>query len=531
MNRTVKTTISIILIAAILLVPLCMLVACDKGGKNLPDNNPNLPDPEVKVGNNFLGKSTASFENINGKTISVELFKRGNREALNNPNVGEAIMLYQCIKYKESHPEADVYATLTSFHMSVVAAVCLKRDSNNFGYMKSLYDSEYTSDGFVRISYLLVYAAKIGIHVTVVGQIDANGVNDKDGKWRGDYSFVEYFNGHLQDESSISGKTVGDFMTFRKANWTSYGDKSASDMMHLKTCTVSNYIDKDGVEHGAAVWLSSTNLDGITGEGFNGNDGIQTGVIVSDHEDLRRIIYNYTRLMTEYCGQEEIGVFRSLIVRKNTEQIDLIEAGRGNEIKSDEQIVYLGTGNDNVFEMYFTPLGGSPSTWDTVHNPYAKYISKLLPAISGDDDIIFAWNNVKYLTNFEFSDMLTNVLNTAFTQNGRLTNRLYLKLPGINEHAFDGLVAGENIGVKSINQFNNVWYHSKDFQLSYCEDSERKYVTVFNSLNFHQGSMSYQTNTIFVIKETAKTGNDVFTSFGIEVTNGVITEADRIRGL
>lgn len=476
--------------------------------------------------NNFLSRSTAEFEEINGKTVTVDLFKRGADEALNNPNVGEGLLIGQCIKYKQAHADEDVEITITSFHFSVIAAVCYDRKSKYFGTMKSLYDRDY-DDSYVRIAYLLVYAAKSGINVTAIGQIDASPVQYRKGKNRDDIHFDEYFKSHLADAAFAEGKTVADFMTFRKANWTSYGDKSASDMMHVKSCTVSHYRDKDGVDHGAGVWLSSTNLDGIDYRGSNGNNGVQTGVIISDHEEIRNVVANYAKLMSNYCGQEDIGIFRDLIVRMNTAQVDLINEGRGEEIPKEERIVYLGTENDSVFEMYFTPFGGSPNTWDVVHNPYVKYIAKLLPATSGAGYITLAWNNVKYLTNFEFSNILTQVIKTAFENNARLTNKLYLKLPGIDVSAFDDLVIGENIGVKHIND-NNVYFHSKDLQLSYLENYERQYVTMFTSLNFHQGAMSYQSNTVLVIKETKKTGNDVYVNFGKEVTFGVISENDRI---
>lgn len=509
----------------LLLCGVLMLAATvGGGGCSKEKHDPYAELPPTKNTTNFQSLSMTEFENINGKTVTVDLFTRRPEESLNNPNVGQAILIYQCIRYKQAHPDERVYLTFTSFHVSVVAAACLDTESAMYGYMKSLYDSEYDGDGFVRISYLLVCAAKLGIDTTVVGQLDASAVDYESG-YREDYPFDEYFNSHMNDEA-VGGKTVGDYMTFRKAAWTSYGDKSASDMMHVKSCSVSNYIDNDGVEHGGSVWLGSINLDGIKSTASNGNDGVQTGVIISDHEMIRTCVYNYVRLMSEYCGQEEISIFRDKVVGMNTAQINAINAG--SPIADDQRIVYLGSESDNVFEIYFTPLGGSAGTWDTVYNPYSKYISKLLPSVSGGGSITFAWNNVKYLTNFEFSKILTNVLVTAFTENPRLTNKLYLRLPGIDESAFSKLSAGQNIGVKRINKDLDINYHSKDFQLSYLEKTERKYVTVLNSLNFHQGAMSYQTNTIFVIKETRKTNNNVYVTFGALTTNGVIDENDRI---
>ena len=328
------------------------------------------------------------------------------------------------------------------------------------------------------------------------------------------------------DDCYIENKKVQDFMTFRKAEWTSYGDKSATDMMHNKTCTVSHYIDKHGVEHGGTTWVSSTNLDGINVLGANGNDNLQTGVIISDHEEIRQATVNYTSLMTNYCGQEQISEFRSLIRNLNSKQIAMLE--NGQKIEKDQQIVYLGTENDKVFEIYFTPIGGSSGTWDTTCNPYCKYISKILPANNGNNSITLAWNNVKYLSNFELSNTMAQMINTAFVNNPNLDNKLYLRLPGIDKEIFSQLKPGENIGMKKINKNLLTGVHSKDLQMSYVENDIRYYTTIFNSLNIHQGSMSYQTNTILVVKETEQTGNNVYVSLGKSTTLGIISEADRL---
>lgn len=475
----------------------------------------------------MLSRATVQYENINGNTVTVDLYKRRKNEVLNNPNVGQALLLQGCMRYKQKYPDADVKITIASFHFSVVAAVCVDKTSKYYGYMKSLYDKDSDSDGFVRIAYQLVQAAKMGIEVTVIGQIDASPVTTASGLAKKDLSFDKYFTSHLTDQAD-DGKTVGDYMKYRKSNWTSYGDKSASDMMHIKMCTVTGYIDDEDNEHGHSVWLGSTNLDGIDYQGSNGNNAVQTGIVISDHKAIWQVAYNYISLMSNYCGQEEISLFRDKMIKLNTEQIDLITEGKADEIPEDERIVYLGTESDKVFELYFTPIGGAMGVWDVKYNPYSKYLSKLLPAVSGGGSITFVWNNPKYRTNFEYSKTLTQVLQKAFTENARRTNKLYIHLPGFETEVFDTLVQGQNIGVKKVNTNLGVPYHSKDFQLSYIEDFERHYVTVLNTLNMHQGSMSYQTNSLLVINETAETGNDVYVEFGKLTSDGTITEDDRI---
>jgi hypothetical protein len=53
-------------------------------------------------------------------------------------------------------------------------------------------------------------------------------------------------------------------MTFSHFAWTiGGGGKGGTDMMHVKLCAVSHYLDMNGVAHKNAVWTSSSNLDGV----------------------------------------------------------------------------------------------------------------------------------------------------------------------------------------------------------------------------------------------------------------------------
>lgn len=468
----------------------------------------------TEVVNNFNSRSSVYYSDINGKTVGVDMFYRDSGEALNNPNVAQAIMIKQATDYKIKYPEKDVTVTCTSFHVSVVASVCLDRESKEFGRMKSLYDCEYDDNGYYRISYLLVEAAKYGVNVIVIGQIDASGVLQEEGT-KPDYDFIQYFESHLNDPCYDGVSAVKDFMVAKKAYWTSYGDKEAYDMMHLKTCTVTNYIDANGNECGPAVWTGCINLDGINMYGSNGNDGIQTAIVITEHEEIRRVTYNFTKLLAEYCEQEHVNYFRNIVKETNKKQISLILEGKESEIAKDEQIVYMGSENDKVFEVYFTPTGGATENWNVKLNPLCKYISKLLPSVSGEDYVELFWNNVKFVSNFPLAKTLEDVIQYSFTENSRLNNRLYLHLEGIDTLKFEGLKVGENIGFCSVNKYvSKRWPHSKDLQLSYKEKGVRYYVNIINSLNFHSGSMFGQTNSYFVIKESQETGNKFYCDYG-----------------
>lgn len=495
----------------------------NSGNSNTSQRNPMLHGEvpsrnEVKsiLDNNFLSRTQATYENINGQTVDVYTFYRAGGESQNNPNFSQILMVKQCLDYKLAHPDEDVKIVIASFHFSVVLAACLDENSPEYGHLKNLYEQDYDEEtGYYRLAYLLGEAAKWGVEVTALAHLHANPVKINANQSRSDIMFEDYYYPLLEEPAYIEGKKVGDFMTAKKFEWTSYGDQAATDMMHLKVCAVSHYIDSDGVEHkNGAVWTGSTNIDGVNYLGKNGNDSIQTSMIVSGHFDLYRVAYNYCRLIAQYSRQQESTVFRDLVSKMATEQIALILNGRGHEIPADEQIVYVGTEDDSVFELYFTPLGGDANRWDTQNNPYCKYLQNILPQVSGEAYIELFWNNVKYKQSNDLLDTFLEVIAYSFLENPNVENYLQLCLPGMDTSGFADLKQGSNIGkLKIIDR--GVGYHTKDLQLSYSIGGERHYVTLYNSLNMHEGSMSYQVNTILVIHETVATGSQLYTEYAI----------------
>ena len=476
--------------------------------------------------NDYRSRTETVYKDINGKDVTVYGLYVEFNEAQNNPNFAQALMISQCMRYKEKYPERDVSISIQSFHFSVYLAACVDPANENYGKMKNLYEGDRSADGYVRLSALLVEAAKMGIDVVVVGQIDASPV------YVGelivpDFSFKQYFNARLSDDA-VGGKKVSDYMKFGACDWTSYGDKSAADMMHNKTCTVSNYIDNDGVEHGAAIWTGSINLDGIDSKGLNGNNSIQTAVVITEHEELRRAMYNYASLMVDYCDQSDIVPFRDTVIKRTNEQMRYILSGLYYEIPENERILYLGTETDPVFELYFTPLGGDYSTWDTDFNPYAKYVQKLYNAAEGGERIELIWNNVKFNQTFEFADILVEAMAEAFKTSKNKSNILHLHLPGLAGTEFEGLQEGENIGYINVNKTFR-YYHIKDLQLSYVENGQRQYITILNSLNFHEGSSYHQTNTFLVIKENERVGNSFYVEYATITTPELNLLENRIK--
>ena len=476
--------------------------------KNIKENNKHTISPYYDAfplannPENFQGLGHTTYANINGKTVTAEAFYRVKNEGLNDPNNGMGLLIYQCIQYKRAHPEEDVKITFSSYRTSAAAAVCVLPESKYYGYMRSLYTTNYDEHGFVRISFMLTEAARMGIEVTLVNQLNSYNVKQynpstKSLKSRSVLSYYTYFTKALETkcyDKYAKGKEVSDFMNFVKVGWK-VEDKTV-DMQHLKSCTVSHYLATDGTEHTSAVFFGSANLDENSYIGANGNNGSQSGVIVSDHDDLYRVTYNYTQLMAKYKGLEQMFELRKIMNERNMEQYALITAGRENEIPKDEQILYLGSETDSVFEMYFTPFGGSGDTWEPQYNPISKYADKMAASTGY---VEFTWNEFGY-GNCVLGHTLSDKLETAFANNPDPRNKYSIRVDDFDSIGIKNLKLGTEIGYRSIS--NGTSIHSKDLLMSYEENGTRHNVCLLTSCNFYIAAFNYRTNSMLVIHET-----------------------------
>ncbi|MBR2461098.1 MAG: hypothetical protein IKB34_07720 [Clostridia bacterium] len=476
--------------------------------------------PVLDKSSNFMSREQTIFKNINGNDVTVDTYVYQNYRPEGNMNVGQGLMIFQSMLYKQANPEEEVYIDIASYRFSVDAAVNINRNSRYFGYMRQL-TKDYDEFGFVRISYLLVCAAKMGIHVNVMAHEEAYPLTSKD-------RLEPYFTKHMSDPCDpeyVTDKLVADYLTFTKYDW----DISGSEMMHVKLCAVSHYLDMHGNVHKNAVWTSSSNLDGIRDAGYNANWKLQTATIISDHEQIYRVATNYLRLMPLYEEKDHIIEFQNIINVRSTKQIDLILAGRGDEIPEDEQIVYIGTKDDNVFEFYFTPFAGDILSWNETYNPYCKYLRELYDS---EDYIVFTFNAAEYSGKFPLGTQIEQMIIDAFHNNKNPNNKIYANMESFDATTFDDLVVGVDIGFKSINKWELGEVHNKDLQFSYVKNGQRYYVSLLNSCNFHSGSMYFQPNFALVIKETTCASNSIFSTIGkYSTTTDVVTHTygDEIR--
>lgn len=476
---------------------------------------------------NFQGLGHTTYANINGKTVTAEALYRYENEGKCDPNVGLGIMIYQCIQYKIAHPEEDVEIWYANYRTSVTYSVCVIPESKYYGYGRVLFGTNYDEQGFVRLSYMLAEAARMGIKVTLVTQLNSYGRDQYDPtqsdnlKYKGIIDHEKYFTAASETDcynKYAPGKKVSDFLYFGKVGWN-VEDKT-SDMQHVKGAAVSHYLATDGTEHGKTIYMGSSNLDDVDYRGANANNGSQSGVIISDHDELYRITKNYFQLMYDYRGQEDMFEFRKIVNQRNEEQLKLILSGKEHLIPEDEQIVYLGSKTDKVFELYFTPLGGSVDVWDTVMNPLCKYVDKLQYS---EDYIEFIWNISGY-SDCNLATTLNNVLDNAFSSNRNVNNKLAIACHSSDQYAalkdtLSDLNLGTEIGYRVIKDQGRV--HAKDMFVSYVEDGERHNVSLLTSCNYYPIAYNYRANSFLVINETEKTGGNFYniltdrSSFGL----------------
>ena len=481
------------------------------------DALPVLDNPE-----NFQGLGHTTYANINGKTVTAEAFYRYHNESSNDPNNGLGLLIYQCIEYKRAHPEEDVKITFSSYRTSVVASVCVIPESKYYGYMRSLYGTNYEEHGFVRISFMLAEAARMGIEVTLVNQYPTYAVsqyNPSKNKTQGraTLDYRTYYKAALKTacyNKYAQDKKVSDYMNFVAVEWA-IGDKNY-DMQHVKTATVSNYIATDGTEHGPSLFVSSANLDDNNYKGCNGNNGSQAGCIISDHDELYRVTYNYMQLMAKYKAQEDIYKLRKYVNETSQKQIQLIKKGMEDEIPKDEQIVYLGSETDKVFEMYFTPFGGSTDSWDIVNNPFCKYISKFAKST---DYIELYWNEYSFGTNY-ICRTTNKLIENAFCSKPNPKNKFSISMSRFDTSKIEQLRIGREIGACSIK--DNTSIHSKDIYISYEENGVRHKVSLITSCNYVVAGMNYRTNSLIVINETDETGGNYYDIMSEKYTYGMV---------
>ena len=93
--------------------------------------------------NNYLSRNEIVYKDINGKDVTIYTSFREKNESQNNPNFAQIQMVYQAIQYKKKYPDKNVDICLTSYRISGSLSACLDENSEEYGYLKNLYDADY----------------------------------------------------------------------------------------------------------------------------------------------------------------------------------------------------------------------------------------------------------------------------------------------------------------------------------------------------------------------------------------------------
>jgi|GEM_PF-1647812 len=457
--------------------------------------------------NDFLSRGERTFEGINGANVTTHLYYGTSYCRADQPNVGLGLLLYKAIRYKLAYPDLENEISISSFRYSIIAGINLLKSSPYYGLMKSMPDDAMDRDGFVRFSYLVLFAAKIGIHVNLIQQIEA--YSDYGTEILAEDYYPLYLDEPCSAAHGLGDKKIGDFLHYKQCKWVSYEGKSATDMYHIKCLAAEHYLDDEDQPHDYALFTSSANLDGINKNGSAGNTGSQTGLLVLNHEYLYLAARNFIKFSQAYCDQDDVHDFRVAFKRVIAEQRSTI-LSEGYAGMKDSMMVYLGTESDKVFELSFAPFDTDFTSWNTT-NPFCKYVDKLSKSKS---HIKFYATNPKFDYGFDFLNVFFQRLSKAYkvvrAKEEIDKNALFISSASEPPKCIESLEVGKHLGKKGIRQNNN---HQKDMYFEYEEDGKRCSAILFSTLNWHMGAFFYQANSALVVRENEDTGFDLSNEF------------------
>lgn len=452
----------------------------------------------------FLSQKEKTFKNINGKNVKSYIFYFPGKQPMDHPNVGYGLLLYKAIKYKLANPKKENEIYTSEFRLSCTAAVNIVKSSKYYGCLKSLPKEEMDRWGFVRISYLLYFAAKIGIKVRISNQLSGYTDNGPE------IATATYFNARINDSCAkkvgLSKHTVKEFLTYKRCKWKSYDNKAAADMMHTKFLAVKHYLDDNNKVVDHTIFTSSANLDGINknGRGACGNGNSQSGVIITNHEYMYLVFRNFQSFIWNYFGPDDCDNFRNAYCNEITAQRAHVATNGYDDIK-DTLMFYQGTENDKVFELYVTPFNQSDGNWSDFI-PQCRYIEKLTKSTKA---ILLYMTNPKNST-FGLLDAFYNKAAQAFkkvrNQIEVENSELYIRTMAENlPTQFDDIQEGKHLGRKVIIEGK---CHQKDILFEYEEGGKFCSTILFSTLNNHAGAFYNQVNHILVMNENEDIGMD-----------------------
>ena len=452
----------------------------------------------------LLSRNTAFYKDAVGKKVLADAYYCAEGEEYGTNEAAVGLLLYSSIIYKIENPQAAVSISFTSSDIDVETAVCVVYQSRYFGYVRNLEGegNEYDGNGFIRISYMLVEAAKMGIDVKVVSL-----TGEKD-------DFTLYINRGLESKcynKYAKGKSVSDYLTLETVKWSEEG---AGESMSLTALAVSAYTDrfKDKYVDGA-VFISGDGLGGVDENGKR--ETSCSGVTVTGHKEIYNVTKNFISLLGKYSGEGEFDSFKKVLNERNAAQTEMFAQGDQAKIPEKERIVWLGDENDSVFKLCFSVGEGS------AYSLYEREITAFADSLEKhpDESRILLLNGSSYKEGSALLAKVSGAIDSAFAENKNSANRLSLTVKGYKNEKLSSLTEGD-IGYMSQ---SDAGAGSDELLMSYVTEDGRVYVTILSSPLMEDGAES-RVDMLISVSENETLGDSFFMAIGNESDGECIKE-------
>ena len=452
----------------------------------------------------LLSRNTALYKASWGRKVLADAYYCAEGEEYGTNEAAVGLLLYNSIIYKIENPKASVSISFTASKIDIETAVCVVYQSRYFGYVRDLEGegNDFDRNGFIRISYMLVEAAKMGIDVNIVS---LTGEED---------DFTLYIgNGLLSDcyKKYADGKKVCDYLTLETVKWSEEG---AGDAISLTALTVSAYTDRFNDKYtDGAVFISGGGLSGVDENGKRVESC--SGITITGHKEIYDVTKNFIGLLGKYSGEDEFDTFKKVLNERIDAQTDMFGLGLQALIPQNERVIWLGDGDDSVFKLCFSIGEGKAYSLYKSEIEAFEYSAGKYP----EESRVMLLNTSTYKDGSALLSKVSDAVGSAFADNKNGANRLSLTAKGYKNQKLSSLASGE-IGYVS---HSDKGAGSDELLLSYLTEDGRVYVTLLSSPLMEDGDES-RVDMLLSVSESEALGDSFFMAIGHESDGECIKE-------
>ena len=405
---------------------------------------------------------------VNGEEVNINVFLRRQYEYPDYPEFMYVDVINRAIAYKTANPEETVTLNFAMYDMSLKTRFYYRTDDEKYGRLSGV-DSEGRTE---TLCDSLARAAQNGLYVNCAIQANSQQENIK-----------TKFNSLAELDCIEAGKKVSDYL---KVSYVTWGTASA-EQMHCKFISASHYLMDDGTVMKNAVFISTSNVDGVDAQGnfSSGQDRMQSAVLVSGSSGIYNAYCRYFSIISEYAENQE--GFRTAV----------------RDLHAKGELNY----SDKYFSTYFTPIPTDPEdAWTPGYNPVVEYIEEM--AASSGPRLFYA-NVYHYNTNPSYGfgiKVLSSIKDIANDGKGQLLAKWLIET---NSAASKGYVS-DTAFLRAVKETGAARYytvdqkvktHCKNYLFAYTKDGEMKYVSITGSTNLKWDGAYKKANSSIAIKE------------------------------